>query len=39
MLAAHPGKTCLFVSGEIITMAFYPGELLGAVAVCRPQAR
>jgi 3-ketoacyl-CoA synthase len=26
MLAAHPGKICLFVSSEIITSAFYPGH-------------
>jgi 3-ketoacyl-CoA synthase len=26
MLAAHPGKVCLFVSSEIITSAFYPGQ-------------
>jgi 3-ketoacyl-CoA synthase len=26
MLIAHPGKICLFVSSEIITSAFYPGE-------------
>ncbi|WIA33064.1 hypothetical protein OEZ86_006220 [Tetradesmus obliquus] len=26
MLKAHPGKTCLFVSSEIITGAFYPGH-------------
>jgi 3-ketoacyl-CoA synthase len=26
MLIAHPGKICLFVSSEIITSAFYPGQ-------------
>ncbi|WIA35445.1 hypothetical protein OEZ86_003885 [Tetradesmus obliquus] len=26
MLVAHPGKICLFVSSEIITSAFYPGQ-------------
>jgi 3-ketoacyl-CoA synthase len=26
MLAAHPGKIALFVSSEIITSAFYPGQ-------------
>uniref|UniRef100_A0A383W0W2 3-ketoacyl-CoA synthase n=1 Tax=Tetradesmus obliquus TaxID=3088 RepID=A0A383W0W2_TETOB len=26
MLIAHPGKICLFVSSEILTSAFYPGE-------------
>ncbi|WIA41915.1 hypothetical protein OEZ86_009230 [Tetradesmus obliquus] len=26
MLKAHPGKICLFVSSEIVTSAFYPGQ-------------
>lgn len=26
MLVAHPGKVCLFVSSEIVTSAFYPGQ-------------
>jgi 3-ketoacyl-CoA synthase len=26
MLKAHPGKLCLFVSSEIVTAAFYPGN-------------
>lgn len=26
MLIAHPGKICLFVSSEIVTSAFYPGQ-------------
>jgi 3-ketoacyl-CoA synthase len=26
MLKAHPNKICLFVSSEIVTSAFYPGQ-------------
>jgi 3-ketoacyl-CoA synthase len=26
LLKAHPGKLCLFVSTEIVTAAFYPGQ-------------
>jgi 3-ketoacyl-CoA synthase len=26
LLIAHPGKLCLFVSAEVVTAAFYPGQ-------------